>query len=566
MKREKGAALLVVLSLLTVSLMMGLSSMQSSLIDERLAGNYKAATQAQMGAEQALSEAWKLLRDGGEPDWISIDDFSVDDVSDMAFPDIKSGADNECDAPLLCYYQYVEDDGDKYIVAMGGVSGGGGVRSLPVVAEVVSAGAEEYDKGVVGCEGIRLGGGPQVDSYNSSYGAYGESVVVDGQEVFNGLRREAVVKALSEGASLSLSGNSPVYGRVEVPGDLSLDGGTPIYGNVMVDGDVDMNGTIYGNLVAGGNVAFGTASTMEGEVTTGGNAVIGSTNNPPASITASGSVSYPEWWKWDDAKMELAANYHEYQSPFIPPVYNNSERCDPVGVTSETGGPGVLFDNVWDNEDVVSISAWFEQQGCGHCYAVKGGRFSFTGGSGNNDAASTELGLQGETTYLRVDQDVTAGGRLKQLLVKGDVTLVVDGDFDLGNNTRLVVDENSTLTVLVTGKTRLGGGSQLLSSGAFVRDVNGQEKRPAIALYSSYGEYGGSPNSAGVTVSGANNAFIDIVAPDTDVVITGSGSIFGALRAGWIDMRGSGDIHFDEALKEVSLVQDDMPLMLDSWH
>jgi len=49
--KERGAALIVVLSLLTISLMVGLSSMQSSQIDERLAGNYKAATEAQMAAE-----------------------------------------------------------------------------------------------------------------------------------------------------------------------------------------------------------------------------------------------------------------------------------------------------------------------------------------------------------------------------------------------------------------------------------------------------------------------------------------------------------------------------------
>lgn len=56
MKKESGAALIVVLSLLTISLMVGLSSMQSSQIDERLAGNYRAASQAQMNAEDLASE------------------------------------------------------------------------------------------------------------------------------------------------------------------------------------------------------------------------------------------------------------------------------------------------------------------------------------------------------------------------------------------------------------------------------------------------------------------------------------------------------------------------------
>src|SRR5690554_2460573 len=57
MKKQKGAALIVVMSLLAVSLMIGLMSMQSSQVDERLAGNYKAAAEAQMNAERAAAEA-----------------------------------------------------------------------------------------------------------------------------------------------------------------------------------------------------------------------------------------------------------------------------------------------------------------------------------------------------------------------------------------------------------------------------------------------------------------------------------------------------------------------------
>lgn len=58
MKQQKGAALIVVLSLLTISLMVGLSSMQSSQVDERLAGNYRASALAYSAAEHGASLAW----------------------------------------------------------------------------------------------------------------------------------------------------------------------------------------------------------------------------------------------------------------------------------------------------------------------------------------------------------------------------------------------------------------------------------------------------------------------------------------------------------------------------
>lgn len=58
MKKQKGAALIVVMSLLAISLMIGLMSMQTSQVDERLAGNYRAAADVQMAAEVAAAQGW----------------------------------------------------------------------------------------------------------------------------------------------------------------------------------------------------------------------------------------------------------------------------------------------------------------------------------------------------------------------------------------------------------------------------------------------------------------------------------------------------------------------------
>lgn len=55
-ERERGAALLVVLSLLVIATVMVLSGLESSLIDERLAGNLRAQAQAQMAAEWGGAE------------------------------------------------------------------------------------------------------------------------------------------------------------------------------------------------------------------------------------------------------------------------------------------------------------------------------------------------------------------------------------------------------------------------------------------------------------------------------------------------------------------------------
>ncbi|WP_199825189.1 pilus assembly PilX family protein [Halomonas sp. G11] len=49
--KQQGAALVIVMALLAGAMTLGLSGMQTALVDERLAGNYRAATLAQMAAE-----------------------------------------------------------------------------------------------------------------------------------------------------------------------------------------------------------------------------------------------------------------------------------------------------------------------------------------------------------------------------------------------------------------------------------------------------------------------------------------------------------------------------------
>jgi hypothetical protein len=57
--RQKGAALIVTLVLLTVALLLGISSFQSSRMDEGMAGNYRASSSAFMAAEYGGSMLWE---------------------------------------------------------------------------------------------------------------------------------------------------------------------------------------------------------------------------------------------------------------------------------------------------------------------------------------------------------------------------------------------------------------------------------------------------------------------------------------------------------------------------
>lgn len=131
---------MVVLSLLAMSLMLGISGMQSSQIDERLAGNYKAIAEAQMGAEQAVAAGWGV---GGSA--VSFGAFNsgltrttLASYSWQQFSSLGAVSVNVCTGNIQCRYYLLRDAGDLYIVAMGAVVSEGGVlgTSHPVFAEV----------------------------------------------------------------------------------------------------------------------------------------------------------------------------------------------------------------------------------------------------------------------------------------------------------------------------------------------------------------------------------------------------------------------------------------------
>ncbi|TLF49574.1 hypothetical protein FEI13_11545 [Halomonas urmiana] len=145
MRNQKGAALIVVLSLLTISLMVGLSSMQSSQIDERLAGNYKAQSVAQMGAEEAASEGFQAAVESGKASF-SGTSLGLDDLKSISWEDFENDGDDNgfggqasvaagCEN-VSCYYRNVLVGSEYYIVAMGGVDDGAVSVSEPVVVEV----------------------------------------------------------------------------------------------------------------------------------------------------------------------------------------------------------------------------------------------------------------------------------------------------------------------------------------------------------------------------------------------------------------------------------------------
>lgn len=129
MEKQKGAALIVVMSLLAVSLTLGLMNMQTSQIDERLAGNYRAAAQAQMNAEMAAARAMDRFEDDKNKGKFSWEDVrGVDDFDRSRGLFGEAEAVNSVSGSDRYAYEFMSDNGEVYwVLAQGAVipSGGG---------------------------------------------------------------------------------------------------------------------------------------------------------------------------------------------------------------------------------------------------------------------------------------------------------------------------------------------------------------------------------------------------------------------------------------------------------
>lgn len=180
--KQQGAALVIVMALLAGSIMLGLSGMRSALIDERLAGNYRASILAQMAAETGAIDRYEQSS-AGDSD-ARCDALKVSVKNNTATPgdfsefNLIEPADENNDITAGYYYAECKDGGKNAELIVGQVkssadvsvndfiaidyyvlylSDNEGSDSAPVVGGSFGSGAVVAGKG-----GIRLTGSAQV--------------------------------------------------------------------------------------------------------------------------------------------------------------------------------------------------------------------------------------------------------------------------------------------------------------------------------------------------------------------------------------------------------------------
>jgi type IV pilus assembly protein PilX len=188
MKKQKGMALIVVLVLLAISLMLGLSGVQSSLIDERMAGNYKAAVRADMHAEIAAAQATKDVPVWGDKD-PSFDGFETagnarwSDYSSHGKAVKRTNGYSFC-TNSSCFYLPIKVNDEEWIMAMGTVLDDEGAliaESEPVFIRFERAGASFGTTSVLGGlknGALQLPSSSESKIFGGAYSEGGEAVNV----------------------------------------------------------------------------------------------------------------------------------------------------------------------------------------------------------------------------------------------------------------------------------------------------------------------------------------------------------------------------------------------------
>ena len=224
---EKGAALLIALTIMLALTLLGAAATMTSSIEINIAGNQRKSIKAFYAADAGIEHAKALLFDG-----------TVSDAGSQNDPNWNNGNSYTSwgfDNTFTILHKLeggnvaLDSKGNPlYVVSSTGNSLNSALQQIEAVMKLTYSSA--FDFGVFGDEGITLNGNGEVDSYDSDLGSYSAT---------QGTNVDVGTNAIGANA-IDLNGNASIKGNAVVgPGgntgtDISINGGAEITGNKQV--------------------------------------------------------------------------------------------------------------------------------------------------------------------------------------------------------------------------------------------------------------------------------------------------------------------------------------------
>ncbi|WP_404343594.1 PilX N-terminal domain-containing pilus assembly protein [Pseudoalteromonas mariniglutinosa] len=434
-------------------------------------------------------------------------------------------------------------------------------------------------------------------SINKSQHAFVNSLYDDGDITLNGAGN--VEGDVLASGNLSITGGARVSGNIHSNGDLKLAGGVYVGGNasaykafsqgwggeivgnisanegitlqeIKVGGDVRSRSTINvtGNRVAGAvrsysNVNLSQATILGGVFTKGNYAQRGGTTS--GGVRVQGNVTLQQWGSVisaDNLRYSGIGSFKGDTQKYYDPPYKSASlvAIDDVPLVarntfSDGNGEAIavcdmlnIADEINNTNDSAITASSLNISSYG-----RGDSLEFATLEANYlvNNASTPIGkltpvtgeFLGRSTNLFYFDNVSVNGHVS---VKEGHNAVwfVRGDFTMGGASSLTIADNSSLTVIIQGKLKIGAGAQVHTPDQGVT----AQGRPVFSIYSAY-----SGSKAGIEFSGGTRELYAVIyAPYTQVNVTSAVGFKGSILGDTVNVTGAGGVHYDTALGEAS--------------
>ena len=524
---QRGFTLVVVLILSGLASILVLSSMKDNVNQERLSGNFQKKLNARLTSEQGIFDAIAETKD-------YLADNPAASVNDLVtnIGDLSKSEGTDLTLKGVKYKVQLSADNDELVLSSTG-NRFEGESSLKVRLKIVPgvSSSSGFTDAIVGCDKVTLGGSGKIDSFNSSEGPYNKSKGEAGN----------VSTINKNGADVILGGGSPIYGDINSTGKINT-GTSKVVGNLHANGDITLRYNVQpvsGNILtrgkytqAGGKI--GGYVRANGDVKMGEGSSISNNkepNLPDILYGGKGNFIPANLKKYDTEYFNRNPNVPEVKSSDeTAPNYDPTDpttNCDFLNITSEIN----KIDDGNNNLKAFKTLGWTTS------YTMLPNKLYKNSNPGTSLISSVNANVFGMTTEVlkvrgfKVTNDT--------VVVKGDVTLFVDGNFEMTGNPKISIQAGSSLTLIITGKVNIPSSAKIIAK----KQGLTQSGLPAFRIFSSYKGAG-----AGIKISGAGDLYAQIYAPLSDINIAASGNIYGAVRGKTITITGDAGIHYDAAL------------------
>ena len=139
------------------------------------------------------------------------------------------------------------------------------------------------------------------------------------------------------------------------------------------------------------------------------------------------------------------------------------------------------------------------------------------------------------------------------LRVKGDCTLYITGDVDMGQNSEIILDEstNGKLTVYIDGDWISDNNS----------GINNASKKP-----SDFKLYGTGPEGQILDLK-AKSGFCGVIyAPEADLTLFSGGDIYGSFITNNFELKNPAEFLYDVSLKTISVTEEGARFVVNRWN